>query len=118
ALGIALPEVVKRTCGSVQKLLSMCQGNRLSKPSRASLDVPVSDQGLPRRYSDDRNSLCLETYLDLTFMSIIKDSNQRRQEQWEKTARAQNRFNFAKLLGFADLGGVTLSIVEEYSLHN
>ncbi|GKC01235.1 protein GDAP2 [Tanacetum coccineum] len=108
---IALPEVVKHTCGSVQKLLSMCQGNRLSKPSRATLDIPVGDQDcLDGNYSDDRNSLCLETYLDLTFMSIIKDPNQRRQEQWEKTGRAQNGFKFAKLLGFGDRGGATISI--------
>ncbi|GJW98782.1 protein GDAP2 [Tanacetum coccineum] len=66
----------------------------------------------------DRKSLCLETYLDLTFMSIIKDPNQRRQKQWEKTARAQNEFNFAKLLGFGDLGVATLSVAEEYSLHH
>ncbi|PWA57530.1 appr-1-p processing enzyme family protein [Artemisia annua] len=85
----------------------------IPKPPRASLDVPVGDQGLPRR-----NSSYLESYLDPAFMSIIKDPDQRRQEQWEKTARAQNGFNFAKLLGFGDLGGATLSAAEEYSLHS
>ncbi|GJV84614.1 protein GDAP2 [Tanacetum coccineum] len=85
----------------------------IPKPPRASLDVPVDDQGLPRR-----NSSYLESYLDPAFMSIIKDPDQRRQEQWEKTARAQNGFNFAKLLGFGDLGGASLSAAEEYSLHS
>nr|GEU29490.1 hypothetical protein [Tanacetum cinerariifolium] len=85
----------------------------IPKPPRASLDVPIGDQGLPRR-----NSSYLESYLDPAFMSIIKDPDQRRQEQWEKTARAQNGFNFAKLLGFGDVGGATLSAAEEYSLHS
>ncbi|KAI3738379.1 hypothetical protein L2E82_28408 [Cichorium intybus] len=53
------------------------------KPPRSSLDVPVSDLGMARR-----NSLHLETYLDHAFMSIIKDPDQRRKEQWERTARA------------------------------
>ncbi|GJS05067.1 protein GDAP2 [Tanacetum coccineum] len=65
-----------------------------------------------------RNSSYLETYLDPAFMSIIKDLDERRQEQWEKTARPQNGFNFAKLLGFGDLGGATLSAAEEYSIHS
>ncbi|KAI7748202.1 hypothetical protein M8C21_002911, partial [Ambrosia artemisiifolia] len=83
------------------------------KLPRASLDVPVGDQGLARR-----NSSYLESYLDPAFMSIIKDPDQRRQEQWERTARAQNGFNFAKMLGFGDLGGPPLSASEEYSLHS
>ncbi|KAI3516544.1 hypothetical protein L1887_15462 [Cichorium endivia] len=83
------------------------------KPPRASLDVPVSDLGMARR-----NSSHLETYLDPAFMSIIKDPDQRRKEQWERTARAQNGFNFAKMLGFGDLGGPKLSAAEEYSLHS
>ncbi|GKF86915.1 protein GDAP2, partial [Tanacetum coccineum] len=64
------------------------------------------------------NSSYLETYLDPAFMSIIKDPDQRRHEKWEKTARAQNGINFAKLLGFGDLRGATLSAAEEYSLHS
>ncbi|KAL8218729.1 hypothetical protein R6Q57_022125 [Mikania cordata] len=80
---------------------------------RASLDVSVGDQGLARR-----NSSYLESYLDPAFMSIIKDPDQRRKEQWERTTRAQNGFNFAKMLGFGDLGGPPLSAAEEYSLHS
>lgn len=50
-------------------------------------------------------------------MSLIKDPDQRRLEQWEKTAEAQRGWNSAKLLGFGDLGGPSLSAAEEYSLH-
>ncbi|KAJ9549223.1 hypothetical protein OSB04_021766 [Centaurea solstitialis] len=82
-------------------------------PPQASLDVPVSDLGLARR-----NPSNLESYLDPAFMSLIKDPDQRRKEQWEKTAQAQNGFNFAKALGFGNLGGPPLSAAEEYSLHS
>ncbi|GKE34051.1 protein GDAP2, partial [Tanacetum coccineum] len=83
------------------------------KPTQVSLDVPVSDRGLTRR-----NSSHLDSYLDPVFMSLIKDPDQRRKEQWEKTAQSQNGFNFAKILGFGDLGGPQLSASEEYSLHS
>ncbi|PWA56185.1 hypothetical protein CTI12_AA318520 [Artemisia annua] len=83
------------------------------KPTQVSLDVPVSDRGLTRR-----NSSHLDSYLDPVFMSLIKDPDQRRREQWEKTAQSQNGFNFAKILGFGDLGGPQLSASEEYSLHS
>ncbi|KAK9119023.1 hypothetical protein Scep_017116 [Stephania cephalantha] len=77
-------------------------------------DPPVTDVGLTRR----RNSAYLESYLDPAFMSIIKDPDQRRIEQWEKASQAQGGFNCAKLLGFGDLGGPPLSVAEEYSLHS
>ncbi|KAK9046723.1 hypothetical protein V6N11_052601 [Hibiscus sabdariffa] len=64
------------------------------------------------------NSSYLDTYLDPAFMSLIKDPDQRRQEQWEKTAQAQGGWNCAKMLGFGDLGGPPLSAAEEYSLHS
>lgn len=51
-------------------------------------------------------------------MSLIKDPDQRRLEQWEKTAEAQRGFNCAKLLGYGDLEGPPLSAAEEYSLHS
>lgn len=51
-------------------------------------------------------------------MSLIKDPDQRRREQWEKTAQAQGGWNCAKMLGFGDLGGPPLSAAEEYSLHS
>jgi hypothetical protein len=65
-----------------------------------------------------RNSSYLDSYLDPAFMSVIKDPDQRRKEQWEKTAQAQSGWNCAKIFGFGDLGGPTLSAAEEYSLHS
>ncbi|GAY36761.1 hypothetical protein CUMW_024350 [Citrus unshiu] len=64
------------------------------------------------------NSSYLDSYLDPAFMSLIKDPDQRRKEQWEKTAQAQSGWNCAKMLGFGDLGGPPLSAAEEYSLHS
>ncbi|XP_059655750.1 uncharacterized protein LOC132302805 isoform X3 [Cornus florida] len=83
------------------------------KPLQASMDLPVSDVGLARR-----SSSYLDSYLDPAFMSLIKDPDQRRKEQWEKTAQAQSGFNCAKMLGFGNLGGPPLSAAEEYSLHS
>ncbi|KAG8366417.1 hypothetical protein BUALT_Bualt17G0077500 [Buddleja alternifolia] len=76
-------------------------------------DLPVSDIGMARK-----NSSYLDSYLDPAFMSIIKDPDQRRREQWEKAAQARSGFNFAKVLGYGDLGGPPLSAAEEYSLHS
>uniref|UniRef100_A0A5B7AVW6 Macro domain-containing protein n=1 Tax=Davidia involucrata TaxID=16924 RepID=A0A5B7AVW6_DAVIN len=90
------------------------------KPLQASMDLPVSDVGFP--VSDvglaRRNSSYLDSYLDPAFMSLIKDPDQRRKEQWEKTAQARSGWNCAKMLGFGDLGGPPLSAAEEYSLHS
>lgn len=51
-------------------------------------------------------------------MSLIKDPDQRRMEQWEKTAEARSGWDFAKMLGYGDLRGPPLSAAEEYSLHS
>ncbi|XP_078173111.1 appr-1-p processing enzyme family protein [Carex rostrata] len=72
------------------------------------------DIGLTRR----RNSFTVDSYLDPSFMSIIKDPDQRRLEQWQRAAQAQKGFNCARLLGYGDLGGPPLSAAEEYSLHS
>ncbi|KAK1437716.1 hypothetical protein QVD17_03512 [Tagetes erecta] len=85
----------------------------VTKPPQASVDVPARDRGLARR-----NSSHLESYLDPAFMSLIKDPDQQRNEQRKKTAQAQKGFNFAKILGFGDLGVPPLSATEEYSLHS
>lgn len=66
----------------------------------------------------NRNSSYLESYLDPAFMSLIKDPDQRRKEQWERTIEEQNRWNCFKMLGYGDLGGPPLSAAEEYSLHS
>ncbi|KAL6969720.1 hypothetical protein U1Q18_029430 [Sarracenia purpurea var. burkii] len=85
----------------------------VSTPLQASMELPVSDVGLTRR-----NSTYLDSYLDPAFMSLMKDPDERRKEQWEKKAQAQNGWNCAKMLGFGDLGGPPLSAAEEYSLHS
>ncbi|XP_042056615.1 protein GDAP2 homolog [Salvia splendens] len=76
-------------------------------------DLPVSDV-LPAR----KNSAYLSSYLDPAFMSLIKDPDQRRMEQWEKAADARNGWDIAKMLGYGDLRGPPLSAAEEYSLHS
>ncbi|XP_047958348.1 protein GDAP2 homolog isoform X2 [Salvia hispanica] len=76
-------------------------------------EMPVSDV-LPAR----KNSAYLSSYLDPAFMSLIKDPDQRRMEQWEKAADARNGWDFAKMLGYGDLKGPPLSAAEEYSLHS
>ncbi|PIA62958.1 hypothetical protein AQUCO_00200758v1 [Aquilegia coerulea] len=88
--------------------------NTVPIPPTAPVDPPVSDIGLTMR----RNSSYLDSYLDPTFMSLIKDPDQRRMEQWEKASHAKSGFNCGKLLGFGDLGGPPLSVAEEYSLHS
>lgn len=79
------------------------------------IDIPINDSALTLR---NRNSFHLDSYLDPTFMSILKDPDQRRREQWERAAKSQSGFNLGKLLGFGDLGGPPLSAAEEYSLHS
>ncbi|KAL1551099.1 protein GDAP2 [Salvia divinorum] len=76
-------------------------------------DLPVSDVLAARR-----NPSYLSSYLDPAFMSLIKDPDQRRMEQWEKAADARNGWDFAKMLGYGDLRGPPLSAAEEYSLHS
>ncbi|KQJ96897.1 protein GDAP2 homolog [Brachypodium distachyon] len=65
-----------------------------------------------------RGSFKLDSYLDPSFMSLIKDPDLRRKEQWEKSSQAQKGFNYARLLGYGDLGFPSLSAAEEYSLHS
>ncbi|KAL6901832.1 hypothetical protein ACP4OV_004708 [Aristida adscensionis] len=83
-------------------------------PIPALADIPLPDSELTRR----RNSFKLDAYLDPAFMSIIKDPDLRRKEQWEKSAQANKGLNVANLLGFGDLGSPPLSAAEEYSLHS
>ncbi|XP_055801152.1 uncharacterized protein LOC129870402 isoform X1 [Solanum dulcamara] len=82
------------------------------KISQASVDLTVSNVGLTRSPS------YLDAFLDPSFMSLIKDPDQRRREQWEKTAQAQTSWNFFKMFGYGDVAGPPLSAAEEYSLHS
>lgn len=85
----------------------------VSREPQDIVDVPFSEAGLTRR-----SSSYLDSYLDPAFMSLIKDPDQRRKEQWEKTIEEQNRWNCFKMLGYGNLGGPPLSAAEEYSLHS
>nr|GMD84595.1 protein GDAP2 homolog [Ipomoea batatas]GMD85544.1 protein GDAP2 homolog [Ipomoea batatas] len=84
-----------------------------AREPQTTLDLPSSDVGLTRRSSSN-----LVSYLDPAFMSVMKDPDQRKEEQWEKTAQEQNRWNFLRMLGYGDIGGPVLSAAEEYSLHS
>ncbi|CAN6470138.1 unnamed protein product [Victoria cruziana] len=77
-------------------------------------NLPVSDIGCTQR----RNMSSLDAYLDPAFISVTKDPDQKRMEQWEKTAQAYAAWDCAKFLGFGNLGGPPLSLGEEYSLHS
>ncbi|KAL6566447.1 hypothetical protein OROGR_002062 [Orobanche gracilis] len=83
------------------------------RPPQPSSDLLLGDFVLARK-----NSSYLDSYLDPAFMSLIKDPDQRRREQWEKATQARNSWNFAMMLGYGDLGGPPLSAAEEYSLHS
>uniref|UniRef100_A0A0D9Z257 Macro domain-containing protein n=3 Tax=Oryza TaxID=4527 RepID=A0A0D9Z257_9ORYZ len=90
-------------------------GSAINKSAApAPVDIPLSDSGLTR----SRNSFKLDSYLDPAFMSLIKDPDLRRKEQLEKSVQANKGFNWAKLVGFGDLGGPPLSAAEDYSLHS
>ncbi|KAF6994437.1 hypothetical protein CFC21_011139 [Triticum aestivum] len=79
----------------------------------APLDLPL-ESGL----ASSRSTFKLDSYLDPSFMSLIKDPDLRRKEQWGKSSQAQKRFNYARLLGYGDIGFPPLSAAEEYSLHS
>ncbi|KAL5224208.1 hypothetical protein ABZP36_010847 [Zizania latifolia] len=82
----------------------------VDKTATTPIDLPF-DSGMASKR-------VLDSYLDPSFMSLIKDPDLRRKEQWEKSAQAQKGFNYAKLLGYGDLGCPSLSAAEEYSLHS
>ncbi|KAG0457426.1 hypothetical protein HPP92_022266 [Vanilla planifolia] len=86
----------------------------ITNTSSATVDIDIHDSGLTLK----RPSFHVDSYLDPAFMSLMKDPDQQRKEQWEKAAQAQNGFDFARLLGFGDLGGPPLTAAEEYSLHS
>lgn len=77
------------------------------------LELPL-DSGLASK----RSTFKLDSYLDPSFMSLIKDPDLRRKEQWEISSQAQKGFNYARLLGYGDIGFPPLSAAEEYSLHS
>ncbi|XP_031491689.1 uncharacterized protein LOC116258606 [Nymphaea colorata] len=88
----------------------------VSRPPSPEVNHPsndVGDVGCVQR----RHTSSLDSYLDPAFMSLTKDPDQKRKEQWEKAAQAQAGWNCAKFFGFGDLGSPPLTPAEEYSLH-
>lgn len=83
------------------------------RPILTSEDVSANNLALTIR----RKNSYIDSLLDPSFMSLSKDPDQRRKEQWEKVAHAQAGWSCAKWLGLGDLGGPPLSAAEEYSLH-
>ncbi|CAN6477358.1 unnamed protein product [Victoria cruziana] len=84
----------------------------VSRPSSPEVNHPSNNVTCVQRHTSS-----LDSYLDPTFMSLTKDPDQKRKEQWEKAAQVQAGWNCAKFLGFGDLGGPPLTPAEEYSLH-
>ncbi|MCO5566713.1 hypothetical protein L7F22_020392 [Adiantum nelumboides] len=62
-------------------------------------------------------SLSLNSLIDPLFMTMTKDPDQRRKEQWERVAQAQAGWTWAKWLGLGNIGGPPLTAAEEDSLH-
>lgn len=89
---------------------------RLSSPS-----VPPP-RGLPvsnfARSQSGLRSESLEALVDPVFMAMMRDPDQRRQEQWERAALAQAGWGWARLIGLGGLGGPPLTSAEEDSLHS
>jgi len=64
-------------------------------------------------YRDDS----IDGLVDPAFMSMTRDPDQRRKEQWEKAAQAQTGWAWGRWLGLGSLGGPALSSTEQDSLH-
>lgn len=59
----------------------------------------------------------LDSVIDPLFMTMTKDPDERRKEQWERVAQAQAGWTWAKWLGLGSIGGPPLTVAEENSLH-
>ncbi|KAG0581322.1 hypothetical protein KC19_4G242700 [Ceratodon purpureus] len=59
----------------------------------------------------------IDGLVDPAFMSMTRDPDQRRKEQWEKAAQAQAGWAWGRWLGLGGLGTPALSPTEQDSLH-
>jgi hypothetical protein len=59
----------------------------------------------------------IDALVDPSFMSMIRDPDQRRKEQWEKAAQAQAGWAWGKWVGLGGIGAPALSVPEQNSLH-
>jgi O-acetyl-ADP-ribose deacetylase (regulator of RNase III) len=59
----------------------------------------------------------IDGLVDPAFMSMTRDPDQRRKEQWEKAAQAQAGWAWGRLVGLGGIGAPALSATEQNSLH-
>lgn len=59
----------------------------------------------------------IDGLVDPAFMSMTRDPDQRRKEQWEKSAQTQAGWAWGRWLGLGGLGAPALSSTEQDSLH-
>ncbi|GFZ00210.1 appr-1-p processing enzyme family protein [Actinidia rufa] len=109
-VGLTRRQQCNKTSRHQGSLEPMCEARAEARPSGA--------PGQSEAQVLEKNSSYLGTLLDPAFMSLIKDPDERRKEQWEKAAQAESGWNCAKMLGYGDLGGPPLSAADEYSLHS
>ncbi|CAM6084975.1 unnamed protein product [Calypogeia fissa] len=64
-----------------------------------------------------RRNETLDALVDRVFMSMTRDPDQRRKEQWEKAAQAQAGWGWSRWVGLGGVGAPPLSLAEEDSLH-
>ncbi|BBN19494.1 ganglioside-induced differentiation-associated protein 2 [Marchantia polymorpha subsp. ruderalis] len=79
---------------------------------------PVSGDVTPYyRPSAAKRSDTLDALVDPVFMSMTRDPDQRRKEQWERAVQAQAGWGWSKWIGLGGIGAPALSYAEEDSLH-
>lgn len=59
----------------------------------------------------------IDGLVDPTFMTMTRDPDLRRKEQWEKAAQAQAGWAWGKWLGLGGIGASALTATEQDSLH-
>jgi hypothetical protein len=59
----------------------------------------------------------LDGLVDPVFMSMTRDPDQRRKEQWERAVQSQAGWGLSKWVGLGGLGAPPLSFAEEDTLH-
>ncbi|KAL3695427.1 hypothetical protein R1sor_009503 [Riccia sorocarpa] len=79
--------------------------------------LPVSQDMIPTYRTSIKRAESLDELVDPGFMSMTRDPDQRRKEQWERSVQAQAGWGWTRWIGFGGLGTPALSAAEEDSLH-